>query len=235
MKGRYPTSGLFIVGTDTDVGKTYVGSLIARQLFRQGKRVGVYKPVASGCSREPHGLYAADAVALWEAAGRPANLEQVCPQQFAASLAPHAAAAREGKHVDETLLSKGLEIWCHQCDLVIVEGAGGLMSPLSSRLNVVDLAIEFAYPLVIVARNSLGVINQTLLTILAAQHYGNSLAIAGIVLNDRFSDPTDASMATNWRDLHERCEVPLLDHIHHGSTDLNPKVDWAALAQTPAG
>ena len=115
-----------IVGTDTDVGKTYVGSLIARKLVRQGIKVGVYKPVASGCSRERPELVADDAVDLWEAAGRPANLELVCPQRFAAPLAPHAAAAKEGKQVDDALLRDGLRNWTNQCELVIVEGAGGL-------------------------------------------------------------------------------------------------------------
>ena len=76
MTPQYPHRGLFIVGTDTDVGKTYVGSLIARKLVRQGIKVGVYKPVASGCSRKQQELVADDAVHLWEAAGRPANLEQ---------------------------------------------------------------------------------------------------------------------------------------------------------------
>jgi dethiobiotin synthetase len=234
MTPQYPHRGLFIVGTDTDVGKTYVGSLIARKLVRQGIKVGVYKPVASGCSRKQQELVADDAVHLWEAAGRPANLEQVCPQRFAAPLAPHAAAAKEGKVVDDTLLREGLENWANQCEFVIVEGAGGLLSPISAKLNVADLAIEFEYPLVIVARNRLGVVNQTQQTILAAQHYGSGLSIAGVVLNDRHSDPDDLSLETNWGDLRDRCQVPMLDHIRHGSTGLNPDVDWEEFAK-PTG
>ena len=72
--------GLFITGTGTGVGKTYVGALIARALRDAGKRVGVYKPVASGCEMRGGKLVSPDAVALWEAAGRPGTLEQVCPQ-----------------------------------------------------------------------------------------------------------------------------------------------------------
>ena len=90
MPRRVP--GLFVTGTDTGVGKTYVAALIARSLAAGGHRVGIYKPAASGCRYEDRGLIADDAVALWNAAGRPADLEHVCPQRFAAPLAPHLAA-----------------------------------------------------------------------------------------------------------------------------------------------
>ena len=94
--------GLFITGTDTGVGKTYVAALIARWLPPAGRRVGVYKPAASGCSRQADGdeLVSDDALALWNAAGRPGDLDRVCPQRFAAPLAPHLAAAGEGKQID---------------------------------------------------------------------------------------------------------------------------------------
>ena len=78
--------GLFITGTGTGVGKTYVAALIARSLVAAGKRVGVYKPVASGCELQTGELVSPDAVTLWEAAGKPGTLQQVCPQRFAAPL-----------------------------------------------------------------------------------------------------------------------------------------------------
>ena len=103
--------GLFITGTDTGVGKTYVAALIARRLAQQGRKVGVYKPAASGCRRRGGVLVSDDAVALWEAAGRPGDLEHVCPQRFEAPLAPHLAAAAEGRQLDAGLLRRGLEYW----------------------------------------------------------------------------------------------------------------------------
>ena len=93
------TPGLFITGTDTGVGKTYVATLIVRSLLRAGHRVGVYKPVASGCRPERGTLVSDDALALWDAAGRPGELERVCPQRFEAPLAPPLAARAEGKEV----------------------------------------------------------------------------------------------------------------------------------------
>ena len=108
--------GLFITGTDTGVGKTYVAALIARSLVASGRRVGVYKPAASGCIRDAHGcLVSDDAVALWEAAGRPSDLEHVCPQRFAAPLAPHLAARGEGREIDANLLRSGLDYWRSRC------------------------------------------------------------------------------------------------------------------------
>ena len=105
------TRGLFITGTDTEVGKTHVAALIARDLVAAGHRVGVYKPVASGCRLEAEQLVADDAVALWEAAGRPGELQRVCPQRFLAPLAPHLAAKEEGKTLDLQLMVNGLDYW----------------------------------------------------------------------------------------------------------------------------
>ena len=101
--------GLFITGTNTGVGKTYVAALIARALAAAGRQVGVYKPAASGCQREADGgLISDNALALWNAAGRPGELKRVCPQRFEAPLAPHLAAAREGKRLDAALMRSGL-------------------------------------------------------------------------------------------------------------------------------
>ena len=166
MSTRIP--GLFITGTDTGVGKTYVGALIARSLVGSGRRVGVYKPAASGCRRQGEKLVSDDAVALWDAAGRPGDLDRVCPQRFAAPLAPHLAAREEGKQLDADLLRQGLEYWRDRAEIILVEGAGGLMSPLGDNAYVADLAAEFGFPLVVVSRNVLGTINQTLQTLIAA-------------------------------------------------------------------
>src|SRR5438067_2324631 len=96
-KRRGQCCGLFVVGTDTAVGKTFVASRIAAALAKCGVRVGVYKPAASGCRQIGQALVSDDAVALWEAAGRPGELKSVCPQRFAAPLAPYLAAREERK------------------------------------------------------------------------------------------------------------------------------------------
>src|SRR5262245_31815150 len=92
--------GFFVTGTDTGVDKTHVAAMMARALLAAGKRVGVYKPVASGCRNVEGELVCDDALALWEAAGRPGELSRVCPQRFVPALAPHLAARAEGREVD---------------------------------------------------------------------------------------------------------------------------------------
>lgn len=222
--------GLFIAGTSTEVGKTQVAAMIARQLVGAGRRLGVYKPVASGCRCVDGVLVADDAVVLWEAAGRPGSLDRVCPQRFLSPVAPPQAAKVEGRIVDPSLLRTGVDYWRCESDIVIVEGAGGLMSPLSDADYNIDLAADLGYPLVIVAANELGVINATLQTIITARARAPRLPIAGVVLNQTAARPDDASLATNAVELATRCDVPLLATVGPGDHRFAAAVDWLALA-----
>ena len=226
--------GLFITGTGTGVGKTYVGALVARALRDAGVRVGVYKPVASGCERLDGRLVSPDAFALWEAAGRPGTIEHVCPQMYAAPLAPHLAARAEGRRVDSKLLRKGFEYWRETSEVVLVEGAGGLMSPLSDEDYTADLAAELGFPLVVVAANELGVINATLQTLITAATYCDGLDVAGIVLNSASRRENDASVESNADELARRCVPALLAVVGHGG-GFNCDVDWGALGAEVRG
>jgi dethiobiotin synthetase len=224
------TAGLFITGTDTGVGKTYVAAMIAHALREGGRRVGVYKPAASGCREENGRLVCDDALALWKAAGEPGDLAAVCPQAFTAPMAPHLAARAEGRELDAKLLRSGLEYWKERSEVVIVEGAGGLMSPLGDEEYVADLALDFDYPLVVVAPNVLGVINQTLQTLIAAATFRDGLPIAGIVVN-HVCEHGDASAATNASELARRCVAPILAEAKFGANRFDREVDWWKLAK----
>lgn len=211
--------GLLVTGTDTDVGKTYVAAMLARQLRDSGRRVGVYKPVASGCRRVASQLVSDDAVALWEAAGQPLTLNDVCPQCFEAPLAPNIAARLEGRTVDESALLGGLNVWCEQSDVVIVEGAGGWFSPLGEQTLVADLARQLQLPVLIVARNVLGTINHTLLTLRAIEAAG--LNVSCVVLNAAAHD--DPSAATNAAELRRWTNTPIVELARHArSLDYDP-------------
>lgn len=222
--------GLFITGTDTGVGKTRVTALMARQLAAAGRRVGVYKPAASGCRAEADDLVSDDAVALWEACGRTGELEKVCPQRFAAPVAPHLAARVQAEELDLKLLRTGLDYWTQRSQIVLVEGPGGLMCPLGDEEYVADLAYEFGYPLVVVARDALGTINHTLLTLVAAATFRKGLDVAGIVLN-QVTPTADASVPANRRELEARCVPPVLGRLDWGAASLDRPVDWWALAR----
>ncbi len=230
---RKQVRGLFITGTDTEIGKTYVAALIARALVAAGHRVGVYKPAASGCKSVEGTLVSDNALALWKAAGSPGALVDVCPQRFAAPLAPHLAAEAEGKTLDADLLRNGLNVWSARSDIVLVEGAGGLMSPLGEDEYIADLACDFGFPLIVVARNTLGTINHVLQTLIAAATFRDGLEVAGIVLNEPRPTADDPSTAQNPAEIRRRAVPPLLAEVGFGAQEFSPSVDWYALAGTP--
>jgi dethiobiotin synthetase len=169
-------------------------------------------------------------LALWEAAGRPGPLARVCPQRFEAPLAPHLAARAEGRKLDAKLLRTGLEYWWKRSDVIVVEGAGGLMSPLGEDEYVADLACDFGFPLVVVARNALGTINQTLQTLIAAATFRGGLPIAGIVLNNPSPPGDDPSRSSNRRELAVRCVPPVLAEVAWQADRFDAEVDWLRVA-----
>lgn len=202
-------TGILITGTDTGVGKTHVTSLWARYLVRQGRRVGVYKPVCSGS--ESNGP---SDPPLWPDQQRLAAAldhvvpdEWICPQRFHAPLAPPAAAAAEGKAVDPGLLISGKDVWTGQADLLLVEGVGGWLCPLTGSSTVADFAVALGYPVVIVAANRLGTINHTLLTLQAVAAAG--LRCVGIVLNNVSAEP-DQSAEQNAAVIRQFTQVPVV-------------------------
>ncbi|MBI2825324.1 MAG: dethiobiotin synthase [Planctomycetia bacterium] len=221
--------GLFITGTDTGVGKTYVAARIAQTLLAAGHRVGVYKPAASGCHSVEGEAVCDDALVLWNAAGRPGELGQVCPQRFAAPLAPHLAARAEGLELSEELLRTGLDYWRTTSDVVVVEGAGGLLSPLSDDEYVADLAADFGYPLVVISDNSIGTIHRTLATLVVAATFRDGLSVAGVILNQPRPDRADASVDSNLSELRARSVPPVLGQVTWQG-ELPPGIDWFALA-----
>lgn len=229
----FPKHGIFVTGTNTEVGKTYVSCLIARWLLQQGLRVGVYKPVASGAVQKEDHWISEDAESLWLAAGRPLTLEDVCPQIFKASLAPNIAAREEDRTVDAKLLRSGLSKWTTHCDIVIVEGVGGLMSPISDEDYVADLAADFGYPLIVIAANQLGVINQTLQTLITAATLLHEVPIQGVVLNDVDVRNDDASVLSNVEEVRDRIVPPYLGHVRHGADNF-PNADESLLPLLPA-
>jgi dethiobiotin synthetase len=225
--------GLFITGTDTEIGKTYVAAMIARALVAAGHRVGVYKPAASGCERRNDELVSDDALTLWQAAGSPGTLAEVCPQVFAAAKAPHLAALDEGKKLDASLLRSGLEVWLDRSDVVIVEGAGGLMSPLGEDEFVADLAYDLGFPLIVVADNRLGAINHVLQTLITAATFRDGLPVAGVVLNQARADTDAALAAQNAREIRRHAVAPVLAEVGCQARDFSLPVNWYSLAATP--
>jgi dethiobiotin synthetase len=130
--------------------------------------------------------------------------------------------------VDAAQLRSGLEYWREASDFVLVEGAGGLMSPISDDDYNADIAEEFGYPLLVVAANELGTINATLQTLIAASTYRNGLDVAGVVLNSVRPRSDDPSVDSNADEIARRCVPPLLAMVEHGG-GFDRTVDWWSL------
>ena len=174
-------SGIFITGTDTGVGKTYVAAGFAAALRKRGKHPGVMKPVETGCRIRAGKLVPKDALRLMQASGVRDALGLVNPYRFRTSLAPFVAAEIEGGTIEPQKIIQAYRTLSRRHDFMIVEGAGGIMVPLSEKYLYRDLAREMNLPVVIVARPGLGTINHTLLTITALREQG--VSIAGVVFN----------------------------------------------------
>lgn len=173
--------GLFITGTDTGVGKTLIAGALAHLLRRQGLKVGVFKPVASGCVSDRGGLVSADAAFLAACADTDYPLSVINPVAFRTPAAPITCIRLEGRPMDYEQIAASYTWLCENCDAVLVEGIGGAMVPLTETETVLDLAVEFDLPALIVARPTLGTINHSLLTIQAVRQAG--LPLAGVIIN----------------------------------------------------
>jgi dethiobiotin synthetase len=174
-------AGILVTATDTGVGKTVVACALLRLARARGRSVAGFKPFESGCTPGPDGsLVPADAVALRTAAAMDEPLDAVCLHRFAEPLAPGIAAARAGASPDLAPAVAAYAQLERAHDLVVVEGAGGLLVPLTPRHDVADLGKALALPLVIVARAGLGTLNHSLLTVEAARRRG--LRVLAVVL-----------------------------------------------------
>jgi len=178
--------GLFVTGTDTDVGKTFVSCLLARGLREAGVDVGVMKPAETGVP--PEGPM--DARALVAAGGVDDPIDLVCPLQFELPAAPEASARSENRSVE---LDPVLASWAtlsSRHGFMLVEGAGGLLVPFDEKRTMADLAARLDLPLLVVARASLGTINHTLLTLEACERRG--LPVVGVVISFASGPLSDA-------------------------------------------
>jgi dethiobiotin synthetase len=173
--------GLFITGTDTGVGKTLIAGAIARILTEQDIKVGVFKPIATGCRHSREGLVSSDAEFLAYCADCEYPLSVVNPVGYLTPAAPIVSADFEHREVDFEQISSTYNYICQSSQLVIVEGIGGLRVPITDDIDVLDLAARLELPVVIVSHAELGTINHTLLTIDALR--SKNLKIAGVVIN----------------------------------------------------
>lgn len=183
-----PLKGIFVTGTDTDVGKTVIAAGLTAALRRRGVGAVYFKPMQSGCPEEAGELIPTDARFARELAGLDEPLRLLCPIALRLPLAPGVAAAKEGVAVDLESIAAAVRELSRRYEFFVVEGAGGLYVPLiGNDFLVLDLVRWLNLPLLVVARAGLGTINHTALTVMAGREHG--IEVAGIILNRGSATP----------------------------------------------
>jgi dethiobiotin synthetase len=203
---------LFVTGTDTGVGKTYITRLILETLRNEGVDAVGYKPIACG-DRD-------DARVLAAASGDLAQ-DEVNPIHLQTPVAPYVAGLLENRTIDPAGILRGYHRLASTHDHVIVEGVGGWEVPICANYRVSDLARELGLPVLLVAANRLGALNHILLTVDAIRAKG--LSCAGIILN-QLDDELDTAMITNKGVVEDLAGIPLLDHLIQNQDFLDPAI-----------
>jgi dethiobiotin synthetase len=225
--------GFFVTATGTEIGKTVVAAVVANTARRAGARVAVFKPAVSGLIDYPlapetwesaaelpdHALLR---LAAWSAQGD----DEIAPYRYRPPVSPHLAADLAGELIDPDLLRGAALAATRDADLLVCEGVGGFLVPLTADYLVRDLARDLSLPVVIVAGPGLGTINHTLLTIESVRAAG--LEVASVVLNPWPAEPSAL----------ERSNLETIERVGSVPVRTLPKLDlsapdsWPALAPT---
>jgi len=200
------TRGIFVTGTDTGVGKSWISAGLMAALQQRGLTVLGMKPVASGCEQTPDGLRNEDALLLQRQGSHPVDYDLLNPYAFAPPIAPHVAAAQAGVRIDLERIEANYQQLAAVADVVVVEGAGGWRVPLNERDTMADLAARLGLEVVLVVGLRLGCINHALLSVESIIHRG--IPLSGWVANTL--EPAMPVLADNLATLRRHIEAPLL-------------------------
>ncbi|WP_101845338.1 dethiobiotin synthase [Halobacillus sp. Marseille-P3879] len=200
--------GIFVTGTDTGIGKTFVAAGIAAALSKKGVDVGVFKPMLSGDKREDP---QSDTMILKSMSGDPSPPSDITPFQFDEPLAPYLAAKRQNISVKQSDVINTWNHIKHRHSFNIVEGAGGIAVPYGEDFLVSDIMKDINLPVLIVAGPNLGTVNHTFLTVDYARRCG--LNVIGVIINGFNSTKLEVAEHTNPELIEQFCKVPVLGII----------------------
>ncbi|MBM4287585.1 MAG: dethiobiotin synthase [Deltaproteobacteria bacterium] len=187
--------GVFVTGTDTDVGKTVIAAGLTAALRAQGVQAAYFKPIQSGAPEEGGRLIATDARFAKELALLAEPLSVLTPVTLKLPLAPAVAAAQAGVRIDLEVIAAAYRDLASRYEFLVVEGAGGLYVPLvDNHFLVLDLARWLQLPLIVVARPGLGTINHSVMTVKTIEHAG--LPVVGVIIN-QYPDNPNLAARTN--------------------------------------
>ena len=205
--------GIFITGTDTGVGKTFIAVSLLRIMKEEGLNVCPMKPVETGCISRRGKLIPADAMKLMSAAGDDESIDLINPYRLKKPLAPSVAAELEGVKIHKGKIISAYKSLSRKYDVVIVEGAGGIMVPIFKKYLTLDLINDLGLPVIIVARPGLGTVNHTLMTIAAAR--SRDIDVLGVVINHSTITKKGMAEKTNPELIEKLGRVPVLGNVKH--------------------
>ena len=201
---------LFVTGTGTGVGKTYVTRLLLRALSRLGRSAAGFKPIACGERTDAVDLAAASSP-------EPASIDDINPVFFKNPAAPMAASLIEGNKTDIPAIKAAYDALTKKYEHILVEGIGGWAVPVTADYSMADLVADLDLPVLVVVDNRLGALNHTILTVDVIRARG--LKLAGIVLN-HVTDARDAASISNRTILEQLLAPPLMLDILHDTTEI---------------
>lgn len=219
------SKSIFVTGTGTDIGKTYVAGLVVKKLHEAKLKVAYFKAAMSGNERRKDGsLIPGDALFVKKASGISQPLESMCPYVYEMAVSPHLASRLEGNPVKMSVLRESYNKVCAEYDYVVVEGSGGIMCPIGydeERIQLEDIVAEFKLPSLMVADAGLGTINGVVLTneYMKQRH----LPVKGIIFNHYHKG--DVMEEDNRKMCEEMTGLKVLSCIEPGADDLGMAAD----------
>ena len=214
-------SALLVTGTDTGCGKTYVASLILRAAAQAGRKPGYFKPFETGCPAGVGQLKSAELDTVMKLSGGAPGDRASVPYRFALPVSPYTASMREGVRFDWNRLDEIVQRLVERSSPLVVEGAGGVLTPIEKEFTYIDLALRWKLPVVVVIGNRLGCINHARLTLDALR--AARVEVAALVLNDLEGVTSPATQSNRWTleaVLGRKIDVEVGEDIESAISDL---------------
>ncbi|PKM94649.1 MAG: dethiobiotin synthase [Firmicutes bacterium HGW-Firmicutes-1] len=222
------SKGVFIIGTDTDVGKTVVSAGLMHLLRKNGYTACYFKPVLSGAIEDHRELIPGDTRFVKTVANLEETLENMTPYKFQTPVAPHLASKIENIPIQVEVIKKSYQNLCEKYSYILAEGAGGLVVPLTEEgYMLYNLVLDFELPIIIVARPGLGTINHTVMTVRYAQNLG--ITVKGIIINGY--DDANVCHMDNKITIEKLTNVPILGLIPILNDIDVEKLQWGDLRE----
>jgi len=216
------TTGIFITGSGTGVGKTHISKLLLRGFSKLGRSVSYMKPVETGCQLSPDKkmLVGLDTLSALELTDHKTEIDLHSPYRFEPACSPHLAAQFVGQDINAGEITAAYKILCDktQTDIMIVEGAGGLLVPINNKEYIIDVIKALNIPAILVTTPELGTLNHTFLSLKALKEYG--ISIAGAVINNSQNTKRNFIYEDNIKTIQKHiAPIPCLDVDYNGISD----------------